>query len=206
VPQETHLSLSPLTRRVQFIQILTIIWMALEAGASLLAAWLAHCPSLLTFGGDSLIELMSACVVLWHFSAPSAAERAEKRAARLAGVLLLLLAVYVAGVSLLTLLGHREPKPSLLGICILAAAAILMPWLAKEKRKLSAATGSAALRADAAESSVCGYLALIALVGLLVSYLWNVGWADPVAAIALIPFIVWEARESLGGKACTCTV
>jgi hypothetical protein len=159
---------------------------------------------LLAFGGDSLIELLSASVVLWRFTAPSAHERTEQRAAQIAGVLLLLLAAYVAVISALTFLGYREPKPSLLGICVLVAAAAIMPWLASEKRKLSAATGSAALRADAAESSVCGYLALIALAGLLVNLIWNIGRADSIAALATIPFIVYEARESLRGKACAC--
>ena len=204
VSEGTQAPLHPLRRRVQFVQFLTIVWMALEAGASLLAAWLARSPALLAFGGDSLIELLSASVVLWRFSTPAVVEHAEKRAAQIAGVLLLLLAAYVAVISALTLLGQHEPKPSLPGICILIAAGVVMPLLAREKRRLSAATGSAALRADAAESSVCGYLALIALTGLLVNYLWNVGRADPIAAFALVPFILYEAREAFRGKACTC--
>jgi len=80
-----------------------------------------------------------------------------------------------------------------------------MPWLGGEKRKLSATTGSAALRADAAESSLCGYLALIALARLLVNLFWNTGRADSTAALAIIPFILHEAREALRGKACACS-
>jgi len=201
---ETHASLYRWRQRVQWIQRVTIVWMSVEAGASLLAAWLARSPALLAFGGDSFIELLSASVVLWRFSTPAVAEHAEKRAARIAGVLLLLLAVYVLVISALTLLGHHEPKPSVLGICILIAAAVAMPLLASEKRRLSAATGSAALRADAAESSVCGYLALIALAGLLVNLVWHIGRADSIAALATIPFILYEARESLRGKPCAC--
>jgi divalent metal cation (Fe/Co/Zn/Cd) transporter len=90
----------------------------------------------------------------------------------------------------------------LVGISLLFLAALIMPWLAKQKRRLSAATASAALRADAAESAVCGYLALIALAGLAVNFLWKLDWADPVAALLLLPLIVFEGREAMKGKAC----
>ena len=178
--------------------------MAGEAGSSLLAAWLARSPSLLAFGGDSLIELLSASVVLWRFTARTGLEQAEQRAARIAGLLLFFLAGYVTLISVLALLGYSAPKPSLLGICVLVAAAVVMPLLAREKRKLSASTGSAALRADAAESSLCGYLALIALVGVGLDFIWKVGYADSLAALAIVPLIVHEAREAIRGKSCDC--
>lgn len=198
-----HASLHPASRRIQFLQLFTIAWMACEALASLAAAWIAHSPALLAFGGDSLIELLSASVVLWRFATPAATEHAEQRAARIAGVLLFLLAAYVTLISALALLGYSAPKPSPFGICVLVAAAVVMPWLAREKRRLSAATGSAALRADAAESSLCGYLALIALAGLVMNYFWNVGRADSLAALAIVPFILYEAREAIRGKPCS---
>ena len=79
-----------------------------------------------------------------------------------------------------------------------------MPWLAKQKRRLSAATGSAALKADAAQSALCAYLSLIALAGLAINAIWHVKWADPVAALAVLPLIVWEGQEAMRGKACRC--
>jgi len=79
-----------------------------------------------------------------------------------------------------------------------------MPWLAKEKRRLSTMTGSAALRADAAESALCGYLSVIALMGLAVKAIWHVAWGDPVAALCLVPFIVREGFEALHGEADGC--
>ena len=106
--------------------------------------------------------------------------------------------------SVTILLGHGEPKPTLLGIAILIAAAVCMPLLAREKRRLSTVTGSAALRADAAESALCGYLSLIALVGLVVNAVWRVAWADSVAALAIVPLVVWEGREAMRGKPCGC--
>jgi divalent metal cation (Fe/Co/Zn/Cd) transporter len=189
-------------RRVLWIQTLTLIWMAVEAVASLGAAWMARSPALLAFGGDSAIELLSAAVVFWGFYSPSHREHAEKRAGRIAGSLLFMLAIFITTTSVLTFLGRVETRPSPFGIALLALAAIIMPWLAAQKRQLSIRTGSAALRADAAESEVCGYLALIALAGLAVNAVWKVSWADPVAALALLPLILREGWEARKGKPC----
>lgn len=191
-------------RRIHRIQAITIIWMSVEAVVSLSAAWRARSPALLAFGGDSAVELLSAVVVLWRFSASVAHDELERRTARVAGALLLLLAAYVGMVSAMTLMGYNESRPTYLGIIVLIAAAAIMPWLTKEKRKLSAATGSAALRADAAQSGLCAYLSVIALVGLVVSAIWHVAWADPVAALTIIPLILWEGKEAIRGKPCDC--
>jgi divalent metal cation (Fe/Co/Zn/Cd) transporter len=191
-------------RRIQQIQAMTICWMTVEAAVSLAAAWMARSPALLAFGGDSAIELLSAIVVLWRFRAHADQEQSEKRAARIAAVLLFILAAYVAVASARTLLGYSEPKTTYVGIAVLVAAAAIMPWLAKEKRKLSAITGSAALRADAAESALCAYLALVALIGLGINAIWHIWWADPIAALVIVPLILWEGWEAMRGKACGC--
>ena len=149
-------------------------------------------------------NFFSAVVVLWRFRVSDAHEDLEKRAARVAGALLFVLAVFVAVISVTSLLGYSEPKPTFLGIAILGAAGVVMPWLAKEKRRLSGATGSAALRADAAQSALCAYLSLVALAGLAINAIWRVKWADPIAALVVVPLIVWEGREALRGKACNC--
>jgi divalent metal cation (Fe/Co/Zn/Cd) transporter len=151
---------------------------------------------------NSAIELFSEVVVLWRFRARAAHERVERRAARVAGALLFALAAYVAVISVTCLLGYSETKPTLVGIAILVAAAVVMPWLAKEKRRLSGATGSAALRADAAQAALCAYLSLIALAGLAMNTIWHVKWADPIAALAVLPLIVWEGQEAMRGKNC----
>jgi len=177
--------------------------MTVEASVSLSAAWMARSPALLAFGGDSAIELLSAAAVLWRFRS-SAQERSEKQVARMAAALLFILAAYVAVVSAMTLLGHREAKTTYWGIAILIGAAVIMPWLAKEKRRLSAITGSAALRADAAESALCAYLSAIALVGLGINAIWHIWWADPIAALVIVPLILWEGWEAIHGKACGC--
>jgi divalent metal cation (Fe/Co/Zn/Cd) transporter len=191
-------------RRIQRVQAITIVWMSVEAAVSLFAAWKARSPALLAFGGDSAIELFSAVVVLWRFRASAGLGDAERRAARVAGALLFALAAYVAITSVASLLGYSEPKTTFLGIAILVAAAAVMPWLAREKRRLSGATGSAALRADAAQSALCAYLSLIALAGLAINAIWHVKWADPIAALAILPLIVWEGREAMRGRPCGC--
>jgi divalent metal cation (Fe/Co/Zn/Cd) transporter len=190
--------------RIRRIQVLTIAWMSVEAVVSLTAAWMAHSPALLAFGGDSAIELISAAVVYWRFRSKRSDERTEKLAARITGGLLFALAAYVALVAALALLGHREVRPSYLGIVVLLVAAIAMPMLAREKRQLSALTASAALRADAAESAICGYLSLIALAGLVANAFSGVTWADPIAALCLIPLVAWEGWQALKGRPCEC--
>lgn len=190
--------------RVRQIQTITIAWMSVEAVVSLSAAWMAHSPALLAFGGDSAIELVSAVVVYWRFQSKRSDERAEKLAARITGSLLFALAAYVALVAALVLLGHREVKPSYLGMVVLIVAAIAMPLLARQKRKLSALTVSAALRADAAESALCGYLSIIALAGLVANAFWGVTWADPIAALCLIPLVVREGWQAVKGRPCEC--
>jgi divalent metal cation (Fe/Co/Zn/Cd) transporter len=184
-------------RRILRIQAFTLIWMCVEAAVSLGAAWRAHSPALLAFGGDSAIELVSALVVYWRFRFHSTEPKAEKFATRIAGGLLFALAAYVALASGAALLGKGEARGSLAGIALLLVAAVIMPWLAGQKRKLSAVASSAALKADAAESAVCGYMAWIALAGLSVNAAWGIKWADPVAALCLIPFILREGWEAI---------
>jgi divalent metal cation (Fe/Co/Zn/Cd) transporter len=190
-------------RRIRQIQAITIGWMSAEAVLSLSAAWMARSPVLLAFGGDSAIELLSAVVVCRRFSSKGQ-EASERLAARIAGGLLFVLAAYVALIATLALLGRGEARPSLLGIVVLIVAAVVMPLLARQKRRLSALTASAALRADATQSALCGYLSIIALAGLVANAFWGIAWADPVAALCLIPLVIREGWQALKGRPCEC--
>ena len=190
-------------QRIRQIQAITIGWMSAEAVLSLSAAWMARSPALLAFGGDSAIELLSAVVVYRRFSAKRQ-EASERLAARIAGGLLFALAAYVALIATLALVGRGEARPSLLGIVVLIVAAVVMPMLARQKRRLSAMTASAALRADATQSALCGYLSIIALAGLVANAFWGITWADPVAALCLIPLVVREGWQALKGRPCEC--
>ncbi len=192
--------LSDVSRKVLRVQVITLIWMSVEAIVALGTAWTSHSPALLAFGGDSLIELLSAAVVFWRFRFTLG----EARAARIAGGLLFALAGFVVLTSVLNFVGYRDARRSLVGIGILLAAAIVMPWLASRKRKLAVVTSSAALKADAAESALCGYMAWIALAGLVVNAIWNKPWADPVAALALTPLILREGWEAVHSSRLGC--
>ena len=169
---------------------------------ALVGAVRAHSVALAAFGGDSAIELLSAVAVLWRFH--SSEEQAEAIATKITGWLLVALAVYIAIDSLYTLIAaEAKPRPSYLGIALLIAAALVMPWLARQKRQLAAAAHSASLRADAAQNSICGYIAWIALAGLLLSAFAHLRWADPVAALALLPIVLKEAKEAFEGRGCS---
>ena len=195
-----------LLRRVVRLQVLTIAWMSVEAVVALGAAWTARSPALLGFGGDSAIELFSAIIVLWRFRSKSDSADAEKLAARVAGGLLFIVAAFVIVSSGLSFLGYRQPQPSLAGIILLIAAAIGMPWLASQKRKLATQIASVSLSADAAESALCGYLSWIALAGLLTNAVFHISWADPVAALLLVPLIVKEGWNAMRASrpGCQC--
>ena len=192
--------LADASRRVLRLQAFTIVWMTLEAAISLGSAWNSRSPALLAFGGDSLVELLSAAVVFRRFRFAFD----EARAARIAGALLFTLAGLVVLASVLNLVGYREAQQSLIGMGILLAAAVVMPWLGSRKRRLAAVTSSAALKADAAESALCGYMAWIALSGLVVNAIWHKPWADPVAALALIPLILWEGWQAIHDSRLGC--
>jgi divalent metal cation (Fe/Co/Zn/Cd) transporter len=196
----TSSELPDISRRVLRLQVLTIAWMTVEAVVSLAAAWNSHSPALFAFGGDSLVELLSAAVVFWRFGF----ELNEARAARIAGALLFMLAALVALTSLLNFLGYREAQQSFVGIGILLAAAVGMPWLAARKRQLAATTSSAALKADAAESALCAYMAWIGLAGLAVNAIWGKSWADPLAALALTPLILREGWKAFHSSKLCC--
>ena len=191
-------------RRVVRLQVLTIAWMTVEAVVALGAAWTARSPALLGFGGDSAIELFSAIIVLWRFRSKSDSADAEKLAASVAGGLLFIVAAFVIISSGLSLLGYREPQPSFAGIILLIVASIAMPWLASQKRKLATQVASASLRADATESALCGYLSLIALAGLVANLIFHAPWADPIAALALVPLIAREGWEAIHASRHCC--
>jgi divalent metal cation (Fe/Co/Zn/Cd) transporter len=195
--------LSDVSHRVLQLQVGTFVWMSVEAAIALGTAWSSRSPALFAFGGDSLIELLSAAVVFWRFRFALN----EERAARIAGALLFALAALVAIACALNFLGYYEAKPSLLGIGLLVAAAVMMPWLAMRKRQLAVVTSSAALKADAAQSGLCGYLAWIALAGLGANAVWGKSWADPLASLALTPLIVREGWEAIRNShlGCSCS-
>ena len=189
-----------LPRRVAWLQGITLAWMLFECAASLYAAAQAHSVALLAFGSDSLIELLSAIVVLLQFL-PRFPLR-KTHAERAAALLLFLLAVAVACIAALSWRGPVET--SRLGIAITALALVVMPVLASLKRSQARLLDNRALAADATQSATCAYLAAITLAGLLIFALWRITWIDAVAALAAVPILIVEGRRAWRGQGCGC--
>src|SRR5262249_24685192 len=187
-------------RRILSLQLVTIVWMSGEAAIAIFAATRAHSVALLGFGADSGIELLSALVVFLRFKKSNLT---RKRAARITGALLFGLAAFILASSTLAFTDpHFRPEPSYLGVGLLIGAGLFMHWLAGQKRKLAGKTNSGSLKADAVQSSMCAYLAWIALGGLILNVLFKLSWADPAAALLLLPIVVREGWEALQGKSC----
>lgn len=187
---------------VYWLQGITIFWMIVECGVSLYTAWSTRSIAMLAFGGDSLVELLSASIVLFSFLPKSSLSK--ERAALWAGVLLFALAAAVAIMSIAALVIGTAPETSCSGIFITAAALLVMPVLAWLKRRTARSTDSRALAADSAQSATCAYLAAITLVGLGVNAVFHVSWVDAIAALAALPLLIIEGRRAMQGELCDC--
>jgi divalent metal cation (Fe/Co/Zn/Cd) transporter len=193
--------LQPRTQ-VFWLQGVTLGWMLVEFGVSAYAAITAHSPAMLAFGSDSLVELISAAVVLLQWV--PGVSISERKATRTASVLLYVLAFVVAGTALTSLALRLRPETSRSGIGITFAALLAMPVLAWLKRREAHRSGNAALAADAAQSVTCAYLALIALVGLAMNAFFHIAWFDAAAALVAIPILIKEGRSAWHGQTCGC--
>lgn len=194
---------------------ITLGWMTVEGAASLLLGWASKSLLLEAFGIDSVIELFSASVLLWRLRVEASGradevrvEAVELRASRLVGYTLYLLVAYVLLNSVYGIfIAHRatDTHESAWGILIGLVAKIGMPILAGYKLKVAARLNSRALRADAVEAIVCGYLSIVLMVGLAATRILGWWWLDSVAALALIPFLLKEARAAIKGDADCCS-
>ena len=187
---------------VLWLQGVTLAWMLVECGVSAYAAITAHSPAMFAFGSDSLVELLSATVVLFQWIPTITIS--ERRAHRTAGVLLFVLASVVAVIAVGSLAIRFQPETSRAGIGITIAALIAMPVLATLKRREARRSKNAALAADAVQSATCAYIALITLAGLAVNAAFHVAWLDPVAAMVVIPFLIKEGKSAWQGHGCGC--
>ena len=181
------------------------IWNIAEAGVALWSARNASSVALLAYGLDSLIELFAGGVLIWHLSRQwqekEHEEAAERKAQKLVGITFFLLSAYIAAQSTGTLLGwFAEPRESLVGIILVVASAVVMTAIFFPKMSLAKKLGSPALRGEAIESLVCDLQDLTVLLGLGANALWGWWWADPVAALALIPFLLKEGWEGVRGE------
>lgn len=184
------------------IEVITVVWMVIEAGIALGAGVAAGSVLLAAFGIDSVIELVSGSILLWRLrlemrgEETERVEAAERSAAWVVVVTLALLCVYVLVSAILGLTRHSHSEASPVGIGVSLAAVIGMPLLALQKRRVAARIESEALEGDAAESVTCAYMAGTVLIGLLASAVLGWWWAEHVAALLFLVWLVRETREA----------
>ena len=194
-----------LAGRGQRLEYFTLVWNSLEGIVAVVAGAWAGSISLIGFGFDSFIEVTSGAALLWRMSAeadPQRRERIEKAALKIVGACFLLLAAYVTYEAASDLLSRRAPERSLPGILLACASLIAMPLLSRAKRQVARGLGSAAMHADARQTEFCTYLSAILLAGLLLNAAFGLWWADPVAALVMVPIIAKEGVDALRGDAC----
>ena len=210
----------PSSRRISdirqgvWIELVTILWMTIEASVAITVGFANHSVSLQGFGMDSIVELIAGGILLWRLlveqrgGSVERVELAERRAAWVTAISLFALAIYIVGDSALTFLTRTKPEASWWGIGLAITAAIIMPLLWQGKRSVARRIGSAALKADAACSVTCAYMSLTLLAGLLLNHFFNWWWADPFVALLLVYFLIQEGREALHeartGEMCSC--
>lgn len=192
-----------LVRRGQTLSLITIAYNALEGLVAVIAGAIAGSISLVGFGVDSIIEVASGGASLWRLRAdvdPARRRRVERIAHRMIGASFLALAGYIALDAIDSVRHRKASEESYFGIAIAIGSLIVMPLLARAKRAVARGLGSRALAADATQTDVCTYLSAILLGGLALNVIAGWWWADPVAALAMIPFIAKEGIEGLKGE------
>jgi divalent metal cation (Fe/Co/Zn/Cd) transporter len=201
------------TSRTVFIQrglrleYFTILWNTLEGLLSVAAGVAAGSISLVGFGLDSFIEVVSGSALLWRMKLDRDSkqrERAEQTSLRIVGFCFLALAAYV-GIESVQSLAHRHgPERSVLGIAIGLASLVVMPLLAKAKRKIGAAINSPAMIADSQQTNFCAYLSAILVGGLVLNVFLGWWWSDSVAALVMLPVMTNEGIKAVRGRPCPC--
>jgi len=197
-----------LLRRGELLEAMTVAWNAIEGIIAVAAGLLASSVALIGFGVDSFVETASGAVVGWRLHSElsghadeAGAEALERRAGRIAGALLLGLALYIIVDAGRRLLGFgAEARESRLGIVLTAISAVVMPLLGWAKLRTAAALRSGALRADAYETIACSWLSLTTLTGLILNATLGWWWADPLAALAIVPLAIREGLEGWRGE------
>lgn len=197
-----------------WIELVTIVWMVIEASVALTVGFATRSVSLQGFGLDSIVELIAGGILLWRLlveqrgGSTERIEVAERRASWVTAISLFALAVYIVGDSVFAFVTRTQPEASWWGVSLAIAAALIMPLLWQGKLRVAKRIGSTALKADAACSVTCAYMSLTLLAGLLLNRLFGWWWADPLAALALVYFLVQEGREALHeartGETCSC--
>lgn len=193
-------------RRGRRLEYFTIIYNSLEGIVAIVAGLFAGSVSLIGFGIDSVIEITSGAALLWRLRRgmnPVQRESAERTSLRIVGACFLALAIYILYESGSTLLHRDAPERSISGIVLASVSVVVMPLVARAKRRIAAAIASDAMRADSRQTDFCAYLSAILLAGLLLNALFGWWWADPVSALLMVPIIANEGLGAFRGKTCS---
>jgi divalent metal cation (Fe/Co/Zn/Cd) transporter len=202
---EIALDRQAVARRGKQLEYFTIAWNTLEGLVAVIAGAVAGSISLVGFGIDSFIEVTSGGVLLWRMSVDADVrkrERREKLSLRIVGVCFLALAAYVGYESISDLVSRKSPEHSIPGIVLACVSLVVMPLLSRAKKRVANELGSAAMHADAKQTDFCVYLSAILLVGLVLNAALRWWWADPTAALIMVPLIAKEGVEAMQGKTC----
>lgn len=192
-------------RRGRLLEYFTVGYNSLEGVIAIASGVLAGSIALVGFGFDSAIEVISGLALLWRLHGDadeSRRERMEKRALRIVGVSFFILGAYVTFDAVKALVRREAPEESIVGIVLAAVSVVVMPLLVRAKRRVARSIGSAALNADAMQTQICTYLSAILLGGLVLNAAAGWWWADPLAALVMVPIIVKEGWESVRGEHC----
>ena len=191
------------TRRAKRLEYFTLGWNITEAAVAIIAGVAAGSIALMGFGADSLIESLSGMVMLWRLQSHSADEHRERLAVRLIGISFFILAVYVTIDAVHSIMQHELPESSITGIALAIVSLIIMPVLARAKRRVAARLESPALKADSRQTDICAYLSAILLGGLLFNAVFGWWWADPLAALLMVPIIIRDGINAMRGEPCS---
>jgi divalent metal cation (Fe/Co/Zn/Cd) transporter len=202
---ETVVDRQVIARRGMRLEYFTIAWNSLEGIVGVVAGLIAGSISLVGFGVDSFIEVISGAALMWRMSVDAEEqyrERIERVTLRIVGACFLALAAYVGCAAVSNLIERKTPEHSLAGIILACVSLVVMPLLARAKRRVAVQLKSRAMHADAKQADFCMYLSAILLGGLLLNAVANLWWADPVSGLIMVPIIGKEAVEGLRGKTC----
>jgi divalent metal cation (Fe/Co/Zn/Cd) transporter len=189
-------------RKGRRLEYFTLGWNLIEAVVGIGAGVIAGSIALIGFGVDSIIESLSGASLLWRLQSHEADEKREQLALKLVGISFFVLAAYVAADAVKTLVQREAPHPSIVGVCLAAVSIVVMPLLARAKRRVAARLNSRALVADSRQTDLCAYLSGILFVGLILNALFGWWWADSIAAILMVPIIMREGIEAFKGDVC----
>jgi len=202
---EVVLERQAIARRGKRLEYFTIAWNSLEGLVAVIAGAISGSISLVGFGIDSFIEVTSGATLLWRMAVDAderSRERNERFSLRIVGVCFLALSAYIAYESVSDLISRKIPEHSVAGIILASVSLLVMPILSRAKKRVGKALGSAAMNADAKQTDFCMYLSAILLVGLVLNSVLGWWWADPAAALIMVPIIAKEGLDGVKGKQC----